>query len=245
MLTIVVLGVVCALVASLCQTATGFGFALVFVPLLSLGWGVKAAVATSVVLGPVAAAPAVVELWRVTRWRVVAVLLAGSFVGAPAGAVLLAVASATTLRVIVAVLIVTSTAAVLRLPVRDRQERVPAMLGVGVVSGVLRSSTSIGGPPVAIYLFGLRYPPGAFVGTNGAYYLLGSFVSIAVLIGARQAGAATFTVALAAAPAVLCGGMLGRALRARASEATFRTAVILLLLVTSAAVLAPVLLRGR
>ena len=209
--------VLCALLASLCQTAAGFGFALVFVPLLSLVLDVKETIAVSVILGPVAAIPTVVELGRDARWRVVSGLLAGSLIGAPLGAFLLVAASGAQLRVFVAAVIITSTLITLAgVAIRGPRRPLLVSLGVGALSGVLRSATSLGGPPVALYLLGLRYPPRAFVATNASYYLLGSVFSAATLALAGQLTMRVLLTAVAATPAVLAGvvgGGRGRASR--------------------------------
>jgi uncharacterized protein len=234
----------CVFVAALCQSATGFGFALVVVPLLALVWDVKASVALSVIVGPISAVPAVVELRHDARYRLVFVLLAGSTAGAPLGTLLLATADPTVLRVAVAAVIAFSTVVTV-VGVRLREPRRPLLAGllVGGVSGVLRSATSMGGPPVSLYLLGLRYPPRAFVATNSVYYLLGSVVAIAALLLARQAPAEVLTVGLAAVPALALGTYTGRWLRMRLPERVFRAFVVVMLLATSAVVLAPILVR--
>jgi uncharacterized protein len=210
----------CVFVAALCQSATGFGFALVVVPLLALVWDVKASVALSVIVGPISAVPAVL------------------------GTLLLATADPTVLRVAVAAVIAFSTVVTV-VGVRLREPRRPLLAGllVGGVSGVLRSATSMGGPPVSLYLLGLRYPPRAFVATNSVYYLLGSVVAIAALLLARQAPAEVLTVGLAAVPALALGTYTGRWLRMRLPERVFRAFVVVMLLATSAVVLAPILVR--
>ena len=106
---LIVTAVCCFVVAALLQATTGFGFALVFVPLLSLTHDLKTVVAVSVLAGPISALPAVVQLRRHVDWRLVAWLLAGSLVGAPLGTLLLDAASATLLRVLVSATILAST----------------------------------------------------------------------------------------------------------------------------------------
>lgn len=228
--------------AAACQSATGFGFALVLVPLLSLAIDVKAAVAVSLILGPVSAVAALVELRREVRWRVVFGLLAGSLVGAPAGTALLVAASGTTLRVLVAGLILISTVlTVAGVSLREPRRPLAASVAVGAVSGVLRSATSMGGPPVALYLLGLRYDPRAFVATSAAYFLLGSVISVGALATAGRVTGQVLGIALVSLPALLAGNTIGRWLRLRVSERAFRLVVVALLLAAAVAVLLPVL----
>lgn len=237
---VLLFAIACVLVAAACQTATGFGFALVLVPLLSLVVDVKLAIAVSILVGPTAGLLSTLELWREVRWRIVLGLLLGSLVGAPIGAALLDRSSGTGLRVIVAVVILVSvglTLAGLKLPQPKRP--MPVSLGVGALSGVLRSATSMGGPPVAIYLLGLGYETRTFVATNTAYYVLGSVVSIGALAGTGRIDGRVLLIAAVSLPALFIGAWCGRWLRVRASERLFRLMALSLLSVAAFAVLVP------
>lgn len=143
---LIALAVGCAFLAAVCQTALGFGFALILVPLLSLFWDLKAAIVISLLLSPVSSVLAVTELWRHARWRVVGGLFAGSWVGVPVGAGLLVLASPALLRLLVGLVILLSTSVTL-LGVSLGEPRRPmlAALTVGAISGALRSATSMGG----------------------------------------------------------------------------------------------------
>lgn len=237
---VLLFAIACVLAAAACQTATGFGFALVLVPLLSLVIDVKLAIATSIIVGPTSGLLSTLELWREVRWRIVLGLLLGSVAGAPVGTALLVRSSGDVLRVGVAVVILASvvlTLIGLRLP-RPRHP-LPVSLGVGALSGVLRSATSMGGPPAAIYLLGLGLETRAFVATNAAYYLLGSAVSIAALVGAGRITGRVLLLAVVSLPALVVGSWCGRWLRVRASERVFRLMVLTLLSAAALAVLAP------
>lgn len=240
-----VLAMLCVFVATLCQTTVGFGFALIFVPLTLLFSDVKETIAVSLLLGPLTSLPTALELWSHARWRVVAGLVAGSFVGVPAGTALFVLASPTTLRVLVACLILFSVVAMLRglsLP-KTKSVLAPA-LAVGAISGVLRSATSMGGPPVALYLLGLRYPTAAFVGTNSTYFLLGSVASIAGLLAAGRITGSVLELIAVSIPALVIGVWSGRRLRARFSERVFRALAGALLAASSCAILIPLLVTA-
>src|SRR5688572_108342 len=126
----------CAFVAAICQGATGFGFALLFVPLLALFTDVRTAVTISVIVGPASAIPSVIELWPHTRRRVIGGLLAGSLAGLPFGTALLVVASATALRVLVASVIMFATiVTVFGVAIREPRRPVLMSLIIGAISG--------------------------------------------------------------------------------------------------------------
>lgn len=233
--------------AAVCQAAVGFGFALVLVPLLSLFWGLKDTIAISILLGPISSLFVVMELWRHARWRVVGGLTAGSLVGVPIGAALLVLADPLPLRLLVALVILFSTFLTFRGARFDQPRRpVTASLFVGACSGTLRTATSMGGPPVALYLLALRYPTAAFVGTNASYVLLGSLASVGGLAVAGRVSESILRMVVFAIPALLVGGWLGRHIRAHFSENVFRILVAILLLLTGVAAIAPVVVSlGR
>lgn len=241
---LIVLAIGIIFLAAICQAVVGFGFALVLVPLLSLFWDLKDTIAASVLLSPISSFFVVMELGRHARWRVVGGLTMGSVIGVPFGAALLVLTTPSFLRVLVASVILVSTLTTLRGVKLDQPRRpLVAALGVGAISGTLRSATSMGGPPVALYLLALRYPTAAFVGTNASFVLLSSVASIAgVAIAGRVSGLTLAVVALGV-PALIAGGRLGRCVRARVSENTFRILVSLVLVLTGSAALGPVILR--
>lgn len=229
------------LLAAVCQAATGFGFALVAVPLLSLVLDVKVAVAVCIVLGPTSGILSIAELWRLVRWRTVVVLVLGSAIGAPLGAAILVRSTSTQLRVGVALIMLVSVGLTLA-GLKPPRPRFPSVVSlcVGAISGILRSATSMGGPPVALYLLGLGYKPRAFVATNAAYFLLGSVVSISALATAGQLTREVLTLVALCIPALFVGSWCGRWLRIRTPERTFRLLVLGVLVGAAIAVIAPV-----
>lgn len=233
----------CVFVAAVCQSVSGFGFALVLVPLLSLFWDVKAAVVLTVMLGPFAAAPVLAPVRRHARRPVVLGLLVGGFIGSPAGAALLVLADPDVLRVAVALIVLLSTVILLRgFVIREPRRPLAAAVVVGAVSGALRSATSMGGPPVTLYLLGLRYDPRAFVATSTASYLLSSIYTVGLYAVAGKVTGSLLGMGAAAVPAMAAGAFLGGWIRARLSEPRFRFVAIALMGGTSLAAVAPVLL---
>jgi uncharacterized membrane protein YfcA len=71
--------------AAVCQSLTGFGFALVMLPLLSLVWDVKSAVVVTSVLSTISLMPLSLQARHHVRLATALAMLAGSLVGTPAG----------------------------------------------------------------------------------------------------------------------------------------------------------------
>lgn len=221
-----------AALASFAQGVTGFGFALIAVPFLVLVVDVREAVVMSTLLGLVNVALLAVRVWRATPWNTVAWLLLGSFAGMPVGLAVLVLMPEDGLRITVGVVTVAMAAAV------ASGWRVPSTgalseLAVGVVSGVLRTSTSMSGPPVVLYLQGRGQAPDAFRAAMAMFFLVGGVVSIGAFAGAHVVTRRALALSGAALPAVYLSNLAGDRLARRFDATTFRRLALALLVVTA------------
>jgi uncharacterized membrane protein YfcA len=224
--------------AALCQSLTGFGFALVMVPLLSLAWDVKPAVVTSTVLGTFALLPLLLEVRRHVRLRAAAALLTGSLAGVPAGILLLDWIDPEALKIMVGVTVVAASLLIYRVrEVRTTRAGVMPAVAAGAVSGVLRASTSMGGPPAVLYLLGAERDVEAFRSTLLAFFLPSSLVTIAGLAAVGRVTPDVLRTSAIVLPALVVGLAAGAWLRYRVREELFRLLVLLLLILTSVGVI--------
>lgn len=227
-----------ALVAAACQSLTGFGFALVMVPLLSLLWDVKLAVVTTTILGTAALIPLVVEAREHIRlWKVMP-LIVGSIVGIPLGLLILDRIDPEALKIFVATVVIGASLIVYFAPrVRIGGSSPASPVAVGVLSGILRASTSMGGPPVILYTLSREPEAEEFRGTLLGFALPSSLMTV---VGLGIVGRLTPKVAGTAAvalPAMALGLVAGAWLRARVDERLFRTVVLVVLVLTSIGVI--------
>lgn len=225
------------LVASLAQGLTGFGFSLIAMPVLLLVLDVQEAVVISTALGTASVALVSLRSWREAAWSSVAWLLAGSFLGMPVGLAVLLLAPDEALRIGVGVAVLAMAAALaagLRIEARGR----PVELGVGIASGVLRTSSSLAGPPVVSYLQARGFAPVRFRATVSAFFLAGNVVALAAF-GASGASSWDALVASALAlPVVFLGVGVGERLLRHTDGARFGRIVIVLLVATALSSLA-------
>jgi hypothetical protein len=224
--------------AALCQSLTGFGFALVMVPLLSLAWDVKSVVVTSTVLGTITLLPLLVEARQHVRLAAVAALTVGSLAGIPAGILLLDWIDPEALKILVGLTVIAASVLVYRVrDVRATRAGVIPAVAAGAVSGVLGGSTSMSGPPVVLYLLGAEKDVEAFRGTLIAFFLPMSLVTIAGLAAVGRVTPDVVRTSIIALPALVVGLVLGARLRYRVREELFRLLVLLLLILTSIGVI--------
>jgi uncharacterized membrane protein YfcA len=224
--------------AALCQSLTGFGFALVMVPLLSLAWDVKSAVVTSTVLGTVVLLPLLFEARRHVRLATTAALVTGSLAGVPAGILLLVWIDPEVLKILVGVTVVAASVLVYRVrEVRTTRAGVIPAVAAGAVSGVLGGSTSMSGPPAVLYLLATEKDVDAFRGTLLVFFLPMSLVTIAGLAAVGRVTPDVVRTSVIALPAMALGLAAGAWLRYRVQEELFRLIVLLLLIFSSIGVI--------
>jgi uncharacterized membrane protein YfcA len=227
-----------AFLAAACYAVTGFGFALVMTPLLAVAWDVKSAVVTSVVLSTVALLPLLVEARAHVPVQRAFVLVLGSFAGIPLGVVVLQELESDALQVLVAATVIVAALLLYFRPVVEPgPDTRSAQLATGFVSGVVGGSTSMGGPPIVLYLLGREREIAPFRATLLEFFLPGSVLQIAILAGVGRITGDVLLLVAAALPAVGVGLLAGAWLRRRVEAERFRAIVVAVLVLTSAGVL--------
>ncbi|HSP54921.1 MAG TPA: sulfite exporter TauE/SafE family protein [Dehalococcoidia bacterium] len=241
---VVAAGIAIAFLASVCQSVTGFGFALVMVPLITIVWAVKPGVAATVLLSLFGN----IMLLREVRGHVsvprVGGLLGGFAIGLVPGVIIFEKVDEDALRIGVGVIVLLATFAIYRAPEIDRgHDGLGIRMVAGAISGAIGSSTSLSGPPIVLYLVGRVQEIDAFRATVLAYFVPSSVI---VLVSYAIVGQITWEVVLMAAagtPAVLIGNPVGGWLRGHLDAERFRIVVLLVLVGASISVVASTLLR--
>lgn len=226
-----------AFLAAFAQGVTGFGSALVAMPLLSLVLGVPEAAALVALLSLAVNVALLLPARRTLPWRRIASLLAGSLVGVPLGVFLLAGADPRLARGLLGVALVVTSVAMLRV----RELRVgPGSgpgLAAGALAGVLGGAFNANGPVAVLYAAARRWGKEE---THAALqlYFLASGVWVAALHGA--AGITNRRVLLAAAaalPSLALGSCAGWAAHRRIGEDRYRRLLLLSLLAAGASLI--------
>jgi hypothetical protein len=227
-----------AFLAAACYAVTGFGFALVMTPLLAVTWDVKPAVVTSVLLSTLVLLPLLIEVRAHVPLRRAFVLVLGSFAGIPLGVVILQRLDSDALQALVAgTVIVAAVLLHFRPAAGGGANSGSRQLAVGFVSGVVGGSTSMGGPPIVLYLMGREREIPAFRATLLAFFLPGSVLQIALLVGVGRVTGDVLLLVGAALPAVVLGLLAGAWLRGHVRPERFHAVVVAVLVATSVGVL--------
>ena len=175
------------LVASILQSATGFGFALVAGPTLYTVMEPLTAVVLVLALGQVVNLLVLFGERRRPQidWKVVTPALLAALPGLPIGALIVQAVPEAAMRLSVGVGVCTIVIVrLLRRHQPDRPARIQhrGALVAGFTVGVLTTSTTTSGPPLAIWLTAQRMEPAAIRHAVTVIFFTLDFVGIAVLL---------------------------------------------------------------
>jgi uncharacterized membrane protein YfcA len=143
----------CVLVGAIIKGFSGFGASILWV------------VSISLVLPPIQVVPMLLMfeiissfcllpgIWRKVQWKSISNLMIGTLMGTPLGIYALASLSASSIRITLAVTVLTTAILLLRGFALEKMPGKRATVGVGVLAGMLNGSMSIGGPPVVLFYF--------------------------------------------------------------------------------------------
>ncbi|WP_340118278.1 sulfite exporter TauE/SafE family protein [Pelagibius sp. 7325] len=217
-----------ALLAGLVRGFSGFGAAMVFVPLASVMKGPEVAVPLLFLVDSLATLPITVSAFRRCTWAEILPLLAGATVTIPLGVALLVSADPVVMRWIISLLIL---AAVSALAAGWRLRRQLPLLGtaaVGAAAGVTGGAASLAGPPLVLFWLGGQSSP-AQVRDNiyAIFGLLGVVSGITLWLNGLLS-LAVLREALVLLPAYVLAIFVGARLFPHASEGVYRKAALAL-----------------
>ncbi|MDC8755773.1 TSUP family transporter [Erythrobacter sp. sf7] len=224
----IAVAIAAALGASFVRGLTGFGMAILLVPVLALALPPVAAVVMgnclSLLIG-LTELPRLVRESERSAWTISALVVLAT----PFGLLALAATGADVARLVIALIACSAFVAIL-LP--RRKEGVPGRLmtgAVGIISGLMTGYAGMPGPPVVPYYAGRNLPR---VTIKASMLLIFTFAAAAGLVAAGWMGLLRGELALFALfllPVILIGNRMGMAVSGRISDPVWRTAVGLVL----------------
>jgi uncharacterized membrane protein YfcA len=211
-----------ALVSGTARGFSGFGSALIFMPLASSMAAPRLVAAVLLVIDFVAAAPLVPNAWKHADRKATAIMVSGALVGVPFGTYLLSRLDPVTTRWIISGFVFALLLLLLS-GWRYRGKDHPAVtIGIGGLSGFCSGLAQTGGPPIVGYWLG-RPIASAIARANILLFFAASDFFSAVsysLTGLITSDAIRFSLVIG--PVYAVGVWFGAALFGRASETLFR-----------------------
>lgn len=231
-LWLVTAGVV--LVSATVQSMTGFGFAVLAVPLLALFWRPVEAVGLSMILSTLCILLMWPGLRKAERLPVIWPLTIGALVGLPIGSWALQRLDLHMLRLVIGTVTLAAVAVfgfgVLRggTPAGSKPRRVVSLV-TGLFAGLLTGSLSMPGPPVVMLLTGAGAPKASYRATLTTFAVIIYPIGLAAMLVQGLIPSSVLLQGLLHAPVLMLGIWAGRRLHGVASERTFALSSLALL----------------
>ncbi len=224
--TSVLLSLAVILGASMVQGAIGFGFSLAAVPLLILFLPSTEAVAMCLVIGTALnLLLARVDLHQIV-WREIFAIMPSIAAGSIAGMLLLKSFDGPLFKAGIGMAVLAMALVML---IGHSWKAGPGQTlrqTVGAASGILFGTTSMGGPPVVLYLTGRGLTKERLRGTLAVLFILGNLLTIAIFVASGLFSGGLAARSLLLGVAVIPGGLIGRALTSQLNHSSFRKLVL-------------------
>lgn len=211
-----------ALTAGLARGFSGFGAALIFMPLTSSVIGPRVAAPLLLIIDAIAAAGLLPSAIPRSDKKSVAVMAIGGVVGIPIGTMLLSQVSQVGIRWFIAAVVVLLLALLMSGWRYHGQPKPAATIGVGTISGVFTGAAGTGGPPVVAYWLG-GASDGTVVRANiVTYFAVATIITVVSYSISGLLKASLIPLCIASGPVYALGLYAGARLFGTASERTFR-----------------------
>lgn len=213
---------VVALVAGLARGFSGFGAALIFIPLAGAATSPKVASAVLLLADMVLTLGLLPDAARRANRREVAVMAIGALCGVPVGTYVLATFDAITLRWLICAIALGLLLFLMSGWRYHGRPRVPLTIGVGAIAGIFSGAAQMGGPPVVAYWLGGSIG-GRVVRANVIlYFAVSSVISLASYVAGGLFSIEILVLTVVTAPAYAAGLFGGARLFGLADETMFR-----------------------
>jgi hypothetical protein len=143
-----------AVLAGLVRGFTGFGSALIYMPLISAVYGPRVAAPTLLLIDTICSFPFALKAVPDCNWREVRLVMITGAVGVPLGVAALVYVDALALRWFIAVLVLIAVAILASGWRYHGRPTIGASLGVGALAGFGAGAVQIGAPPLLVYWLG-------------------------------------------------------------------------------------------
>jgi uncharacterized membrane protein YfcA len=211
-----------AFVAALARGFSGFGSALIFVPLASAVVGPRVAAPLLLIVDGILTVGFIPDAWRLADKREVGMMALGATAGVPFGTWLLTSIDPTIIRwaiVVLAALMLTLLISGWRY---HGKPTTPMTVTVGGLAGISGGAAQIGGPPVVAYWLGGSVAATTVRANLLLFFAIATVITVVTYLAAGLLTGAVFVLAVVAAPAYGLGLLIGSRLFGFASETMFR-----------------------
>lgn len=214
------------LVGGMVQGCIGFGFGMISLTPLLFIMNQREAVPALLILSMLNTAPIALSNRDKIRASIVAPLLGGAVIGVPIGVAAILYLEGPVFGAAVGLVLLTFAvvlAAGWGYPLPRPQI---ASLPVGFLSGIMNGSTSMGGPPVVLFLANQAVPRDVFRTNIVTYFSCTNVVSIALMAGHGLIDGDLLARTALLAPLLIAGTYAGSRISRHTSEKRFKTVTL-------------------
>jgi uncharacterized membrane protein YfcA len=216
-----------AMLAGVVRGFSGFGAALVYVPLVGAAYDPPTATTSVLMLSVIFSAPFAIHAFPRCDWRSVFPLAFAASAAVPLGAAALQLIDAVIMRWIMSGIVLFSLMILVYGRRYHGRPRLPVTLGVGALAGIFGGAAQMSGPPVVVYWLGGAHPAAVIRANLMVFFTLTAAASVVTYAVQGLFVPRAFAVGLVAGPAYAFGMFIGARLFRLASDATFRRIAIL------------------
>ena len=212
-----------AFVSGTAHGFSGFGSALIFMPLASSVAAPPLVAAVLLIIDIVAAAPLIPSAWRHADRKAVAVMALGALVGTPLGTYALTQLDPLTTRWIISAFVFALLVLLVSGWRYRGRDHLPVAVGIGGLSGFCSGLAQTGGPPIVAYWLGR--PIAAVVARANilAFFAASDLFSLASYALAGLITPSALKFCMVVGPVYAIGVLLGATLFGKASDVLFRS----------------------
>jgi uncharacterized protein len=211
-----------AFVAGTARGFSGFGSALIFMPLASSMASPRLVAALLLIIDFVAATPLVPNAWRQADRKATAIIVAGALIGVPIGTYLLSRLDPVTTRWIISGFVFLLLALLLSGWRYRGKDHLALSVGIGALSGFCSGLAQTGGPPIVGYWLGRPIASKVARANIVLFFGVSDFFSVVSYAVAGLITLEAILFALVVGPVYAIGVRFGASLFGRASETLFR-----------------------
>jgi uncharacterized membrane protein YfcA len=211
-----------AFISATARGFSGFGAALIFMPLASSVASPRLAAVLLLVIDFVAAAPLLPGAWRKADRKATAIIAAGTLIGVPVGTYLLSRLDPVTTRWIISGFVFALLLLLLSGWRYHGKDHVALSIAIGTLSGFCSGLAQTGGPPIVGYWLGRPIPSALARANILLFFGASDFVSVVSYALSELITLDALRLALLVGPVYALGIKFGTSLFGRASETLFR-----------------------
>ncbi len=216
-------------ISAILQGFTGFGFSILSLPLLTLLFSPKTAVPVLVLYSIVINVAVFLSARKAFDLKRIWVLIVCGIIGVPIGAYFLVTLNDNLIKLFIGIFIVIFGLLLFFGFRRKIKHEKISMIPIGIVSGILSGSVSIGGPPAIIFLSNQGVNKQVFRANLAVYFFVLNIFTIPVYIYHGLISEQVLNYSLSFFPALMIGVIMGNVFSKKIKEKHFRKVTLVLL----------------